>query len=120
MTLTLSSSTQYTNGNASAVAWFTIEARDIYTNQPVPQVAVTAILRLSRDDAVSDPRGRFPYNVSVVTARSGRQIIRTAAVALGRSRRGRGVQVIFQIVKVQHAVYLMGSKPMLKAATPLL
>lgn len=92
----------------------------MYTNQPVPQVAVTAILRLSRDDAVSDPRGRFPYNVSVVTARNGRQIIRTAAVALGRSRRGRGVQVIFQIVKVQHVVYLMGSKPMLKAATPLL
>jgi hypothetical protein len=120
MTIALSSSTTYSNGNTSATAWFTIEARDVYTNQPVPKVTINATVRLSRDDAASDPRGKFPYNLSLVTARNGRQMLRTAAVALNRLRRGGSVQVILQIVKVQHPVYLLGSKPMLRLSTPLL
>jgi hypothetical protein len=120
MTINLASSTTYTNANASGFAWFTIEARDIYTSQPVPKVAINATVRLSRDDVFSDPKGKFPYNVSIVTSRNGWQRLRSAAVSLKKTKRGSGVQVILQIVKVQHPVYILGSKPMLRLSTPLL
>jgi hypothetical protein len=122
MTISMSSSTTYTSTTATnAIAWFTIEARDVNTNQPVPKVLINATVRLSRDDAVTDPRGRFPYNVSVVTGADGRQVLRTAAVGVAKSgRRKGGVQVILQILRVRHPVYLLGNKPMLRVSTQLL
>ncbi|KAF6265652.1 hypothetical protein COO60DRAFT_1456982 [Scenedesmus sp. NREL 46B-D3] len=86
MTLSLASSTTYTGANnaTNVIARFTLTARDTYTNQPVPNVSIAASLRLSRDDAFTDPRDRYPHDVSGVTGRTGRLLLRAAAVPVPR------------------------------------